>query len=204
MVKAIVFDIGGVLVDLDLNRCIRAFREILGFERITELLDASHQKGIYGEMEAGRLRAERFRELILQESRPGCTGADVDRAMAALLTGVPDTSAQAVKNLSARYPLYLLSNNNPISMARTYELFREAGIEPEAAFKGQFISWEMKLMKPTQECYREVQRRIGLPPGEILFVDDSRTNVDAALQAGWQARHYVPGTSLQALLADLE
>ena len=36
MVKAIVFDIGGVLVDLDLNRCIRAFREILGFERITE------------------------------------------------------------------------------------------------------------------------------------------------------------------------
>lgn len=117
MVKAIVFDIGGVLVDLDLNRCIRAFREILGFERITEILDASHQKGIYGDMEAGLLSADRFRELILAESRPGCTGADVDRAMAALLTGVPEATAQVVKDLSARYPLYLLSNNNPISMA---------------------------------------------------------------------------------------
>ena len=203
MVKAIVFDIGGVLVDLDLKRCIRAFREILGFERITELLDASHQKGIYGEMEAGRLSAQRFRECILAESRPGCTGADVDRAMAALLMGVPETTAQVVKDLSARYPLYLLSNNNPISMARTYELFRGVGIHPETAFRGQFISCEMKLMKPTQECYREVQRRIGLPAGEILFVDDNQTNVDAALQAGWQARYYEPGTSLQSLLADL-
>ena len=163
MVKAIVFDIGGVLVDLDLNRCIRAFREILGFERITEILDASHQKGIYGDMEAGLLSADRFRELIL----------------------------------------YLLSNNNPISMARTYELFRRVGIHPETAFRGQFISCEMKLLKPTQECYREVQRRIGLPAGEILFIDDNQANVDAALQAGWQARYYEPGTSLQALLADL-
>lgn len=203
MVKAIVFDIGGVLVDLDLNRCIRAFREILGFERITEILDASHQKGIYGDMEAGLLSADRFRELILAESRPGCTGADVDRAMAALLTGVPEATAQVVKDLSARYPLYLLSNNNPISMARTYELFRGVGIEPETAFRGQFISCEMKLLKPTQECYREVQRRIGLPAGEILFIDDNQANVDAALQAGWQARYYEPGTSLQALLADL-
>ena len=176
MVKAIVFDIGGVLVDLDLNRCIRAFREILGFERITEILDASHQKGIYGDMEAGLLSADRFRELILAESRPGCTGADVDRAMAALLTGVPEATAQVVKDLSARYPLYLLSNNNPISMARTYELLRGVGIHPETAFRGQFTSCEMKLLKPTQECYREVQRRIGLPAGEILFIDDNHSH----------------------------
>ena len=53
MVKAVVFDIGGVLIGLDLDRCIRAFRENLGYERITELLDPCHQKGIYGDMEAG-------------------------------------------------------------------------------------------------------------------------------------------------------
>ena len=48
MVKAIVFDLGGVLIDLDFDRCVRAFREILGYERITEILELSHQKGIYG------------------------------------------------------------------------------------------------------------------------------------------------------------
>lgn len=203
MVKAIAFDIGGVLIELDLDRCIHAFRDILGFERITELLDPSHQKGIYGEMEAGRLGADHFRELILAESRPGCTKADVDRAMAALLVGMPEATVRVVKDLQTRYPLYLLSNNNPISMARTYAIFRENGIEPKTAFKGEFISWEMQLMKPSQACYREVIRRIGLPAREILFVDDNANNVEAAREAGLQARYYIPGSDLSLLLADL-
>ena len=200
-IKAILFDIGGVLVELDLDRCIRAFREILGFERITDLLDPSHQKGIYGEMEAGRLSAERFRELILAESRPGCTPEDVDRAMAALLVGVPPVTARVVLDLQQRYPLYLLSNNNPISMARTWELFRECGIDE--AFSGQFISWEMQLMKPSAACFEEVIRRVGLPAGEILFVDDNEANVLAARAVGLQARYYIPGSDLSLLLADL-
>ena len=203
MVKAIAFDIGGVLIELDLDRCIHAFRDILGFERITELLDPSHQKGIYGEMEAGRLGADHFRELILAESRPGCTKADVDRAMAALLVGMPEATVRVVKDLQTRYPLYLLSNNNPISMARTYAIFRENGIEPKTAFKGEFISWEMQLMKPSQACYREVIRRIGLPAREILFVDDNANNVEAAREAGLQARYYIPGSDLSLLFADL-
>ena len=55
MPKAIVFDIGGVLIGLNMSRCIEAFRSTLGFERITELVDPYHQKGIYGELEGGRL-----------------------------------------------------------------------------------------------------------------------------------------------------
>ncbi|MBQ6952613.1 MAG: HAD family phosphatase [Bacteroidales bacterium] len=203
MVSAIVFDIGGVLVDLDVQACLRAFREDLGFERITELLDPSHQKGIYGEMEAGRLSADHFRELILAESRPGSTKADVDRAMGALLVGMPPVTARLVNELSTRYPLYLLSNNNPISMARTYELFREAGVDPQRTFKAQFISCDMQLMKPSQECYREVVRRIGLPAEEILFIDDNGTNVEAARVSGMQARYYAPGSDMSLLLADL-
>ena len=201
MVKAIVFDIGGVLVDLDVQACLRAFREDLGFVRITELLDPSHQKGIYGELEAGRLSADYFRELILAESRPGSTKADVDRAMGALLVGMPPITAQVVNALSERYPLYLLSNNNPISMARTWELFRESGID--GAFSGQFISWEMQLMKPSAACFEEVIRRVGLPAGEILFIDDNEANVVAARAVGLQARYYVPGSDLSLLLADL-
>ena len=88
-------------------------------------------------------------------------------------------------------------------MARTYELFWEAGIDHRSTFKAQFISCDMQLMKPSQECYLEVIRRIGLPAGEILFIDDNRTNVEAAREAGMQARYYAPGSDLSLLMADL-
>ena len=203
MVKAIVFDIGGVLIGLDLDRCIRAFREILGFDRITEILDPYHQKGIYGEMEGGLISADEFRRQVLAESRPGCTPADVDRCMAALITGVEDDTAATVKALAGRYPLYVLSNNNPIAMGIINRMLREKGIEPQVVFKDQFISCEMKLLKPSQAIYRAAVERIGLPAGDILFIDDAQANVTAAQEAGLQARLYVPGTPLSALLSDL-
>ena len=69
MVRAVVFDLGGVLIDLDYDSSVRAFREILGYEKITELLDLYHQKGIYGELEAGQMTADEFRAEILRDAR---------------------------------------------------------------------------------------------------------------------------------------
>lgn len=202
MIKAIVFDIGGVLIGLDMDRCIRTFRESLGFERITELLDPFHQKGVYGEMEAGTVSADEFRAAILAESRPDARPSDVDQAMFSLLTGMEPDTVVTVKKMATRYPLYLLSNNNPIAMGKCLDTLRENGIDPDTTFKDQFISCEMKLLKPSQEIYREAIRRVGLPAGEILFIDDSETNVQAAREAGMQARLYVHGSRLSALLAD--
>ena len=131
MVKAIVFDIGGVLIGLDMSRCIHAFQDILGYHRITQLLDPYHQKGIYGNMEEGLITADAFRALVLAESRPGCQPQDVDRCMGALLTGMTQDTVKTVKDLATRYPLYLLSNNNPIAMRLINQEFHRNGIEPE-------------------------------------------------------------------------
>lgn len=202
MVKAILLDIGGVLIGLDLGRCIGAFKETLGFDRITELLDPCHQKGIYGELEAGRLSAAHFRELILAESRPGSRPEQVDECMAALLTGMAEDTVETVRDLSTRYPLYLVSNNNPISMVRCREILRESGVPTEKYFKGEFISADMCLMKPSREFYQAVISRLGLPPEEILFVDDSPANVEGARALGIQARLLLQGARLSTLLAD--
>ena len=76
------------------------------------------------------------------------------------------------------------------------------GIDPEATFKGQFISSDLKMMKPAPEFYRYVIQRIGLPPQEILFIDDNKANVDGARAVGLDARLYNPGTDLGLLLSD--
>ncbi len=203
MIKAIVFDIGGVLINLDMDGCIRAFRSNLGFDRITELLDPCHQKGVYGDMEAGLVSADEFRAEVLRDSRPGSQPEDVDRSMLALLAGMAPDTVETLKALKERYPLYLLSNNNPIAMGHILRMFRDYGIDPETTFREQFISCEMKMLKPSARIYEAVVAGIGLPADEILFVDDSETNVEAARKAGLQARTFVPGTKLSALLSEL-
>ena len=125
MIRAIVFDLGGVLIDLDFDNCVRSFREILGYERITEILDLSHQKGIYGDMEAGLISEDDFRAAVLEDSRPGCVPADVDRAMAGLLTGMDPAKVPLLEHLAEKYPIYGLSNNNEISTARMHEIYEE-------------------------------------------------------------------------------
>lgn len=203
MEKAIVFDIGGVLVQLDMPGCIEAFRRILGFERITELLDPWHQKGIYGEMEAGTLSADEFRRQVLADSRPGCVPGDVDQAMKCLLAGVDPRTAQVVKSLRERYPLYLLSNNNPISMPFCLQALKDAGLDPETTFMDQFISCEMKMLKPSAQIYQEAVRRIGLPAKDVIFLDDNAANVEGARAVGIDARYYRPGSDMAQLLSDL-
>lgn len=198
MTKAIVFDVGGVLITLDLERGIRAFKEVLGYDRISELLDPCHQKGIFGDMEGGIISADEFRAKVLEESRPGSTAEDVDRCVRSILNPIKAETAAAVRSVYGRYPLYLLSNNNPIGMPACLELMEEAGIG--GLYEDMFISSEMKMLKPSPEFYREAIRRIGLPPEEILFIDDSLTNVEAARAQGMDAKWLEPGMPLSQLL----
>ena len=200
MPKAIVFDLGGVLIDLDFDRSILAFEEVLGYGKIRELLDLSHQKGIYGDMEAGLITADEFRAEVLRESRPGSTPADVDRAMAGLLVGMDPKKVPFLERLSRKYPLYCLSNNNEISVRRMHEIYEENGLDWQRIFRKEFLSNRMKLMKPSRGIFDAVTAEIGLPPSEILFVDDSQKNIDGALAAGWQAVLYTQGTDLGACL----
>ena len=202
MIRAIVFDLGGVLIDLDFDNCVRSFREILGYERITEILDLSHQKGIYGDMEAGLISEADFRAAVLKDSRPGCVPADVDRVMAGLLTGMDPAKVKLLERLGEKYPLYGLTNNNEISVARMHAIYEENGLDWKKVFRKEFISCRMKLMKPSREIFDAAAAEIGFPPAEILFVDDSQKNVDGARAAGWQAALYVQGTDLGVCLAN--
>ena len=124
--KAIIFDMGGVLVDLDLDACKKAFKEGLGYERIDEILDACHQKGVFGDMEEGKITADEFREAVLRESRPDAGFSDVDEALAKILVGIEPYKAQLLCKLSASYDIYMLSNNNPIIVPLASKMFADA------------------------------------------------------------------------------
>ena len=194
---------GGVLVDLDIEDCKRAFKDLLGFDRIDELIDPCHQKGIYGDLEEGTLSAEEFRRIVLSESRPGSRPGLVDEAMWHILVGISPYKAELLNRLAQKYDLYLLSNNNPICMPHSTKLFEEAGASLDKVFRKCFLSYEVKALKPSEKFYKSVIDEIGLPAEQMLFIDDSQKNVDGSIAAGLPAVYYQPGTDLSALLADV-
>ena len=199
-IKAIVFDAGGVLLNLNLEACKTAFKDILGYYKIDELLDPCHQKGIYGDMEEGKITADEFRTQVLAESRPGSTPEMVDRCMAALLTEIDKPKADYLNRLKERYPLYMLTNNNEISWLRFLDIFRRDGIPIEETFKEYFISCRMGVLKPNPVIFKKVIDTIGLAPEEILYIDDSPSNAKAASQLGMRGLWYQVGTDLEVLV----
>ena len=202
MIKAIIFDMGGVLVDLDIEDCKEAFKRDLGYYEIDQIIDACHQKGIYGDLEEGKLSADDFRKLVLAGSREGAMPEDVDKAMYHILVGIAPYKVDMLRRLSESYDLYMLSNNNPICTPRAELMFEEAGFSMTKDFKKCYISYQLKALKPSAECFHAIMEDIGIPAENMLFIDDSQKNVDGSIAAGLPAVYYEPGSDLAALLAE--
>lgn len=193
MIKAIIFDMGGVLVDLDKKTCVKNFKERAGLMDIENILDCYHQKGFFHDLEGGRLSVEEFYGEALKISRPGATAEDIKECFCSLLVKVPEYKAELLNELKENYDLYILSNNNSITTDYAEGLFREAGA-PYEIFKELFISYKLKLQKPSPEIFKLVIDRTGCKPEEILFIDDSRINAETAAAMGIKGVYYNPET----------
>lgn len=203
MNRAVIFDMGGVLVDLDIDGCKTAFKRILDYQKIDEIIDPCHQKGIWGDLEEGVLSADEFRKIVLSGSRPGAVPQEVDEAMSYILVGIEPYKVELLRKMAESYDLYMLSNNNEISIKRSSKMFADAGIPMEKIFRKCFLSYQMKALKPSATFYKRVMEEIGRPSDELLFIDDSQKNVDGAIAAGLSAVYYKPGSDLAVMLADV-
>lgn len=199
MIKAILFDMGGVIVNLDRPRCIESFKRMCGLDSIDSFLNIYHPQGTFQDMEGGAIGEQEFYRRILAECRPGTTVQQVRNAFWSLIGDIEPYKADFIKELSAKYDVYMLSNNNPLIVRRIRGLFRRAGL-PMDTFKGLFFSYKMKMLKPNPEIYREAVRQTGLKASECLFIDDSDINVKAAEAVGMKGLHYIQGTDLKAAI----
>ena len=189
-------------MDLDVEGCKTAFKMILGYDNIDNIIDACHQKGIWGELEEGAMSADDFRRIVLTDSRPGSRVEDVDKAMSYILIGIEPYKVQLLRYLSESYDLYMLSNNNSICLPFAADIFEKAGIPLDDIFLKLFLSFEMKALKPSEEFYKRVVAQLGGVVDDMLFIDDSMRNVEGAIAAGLPSVYYEPGSDLAALLAD--
>lgn len=199
-IENIVFDLGGVLVDIDLERCREAFRRI-GMPQMAEFIDAYHPAAMIGRMEAGELTPhETCDEIRRLTGRPETPDETILEAYTRIITGVPAAKIRMVDALRRRgFRTYVLSNNNPASMKLIRAAFEHEGLPMELCFDKMYLSYEMKLLKPSEEIFRAMIADSGMVPGRTLFVDDSEKNAETARRLDFAVYVPAPGEDFSRL-----
>ena len=199
MIRAIILDMGGVIIDLDRERCIKSFHA-LGCDAIDEMLDPFHQKGYFEDLEIGQIDADEFCEKIAGCCNPGVTHRQIREAFLSFCSGVEPYKWELIKKLGEKYEMYVLSNNNPIVVPYFNEIGSRYGVSLETSFKKCFFSYRMHMEKPCRDIFVKAISEIGLPAGEMLFVDDSAVNLEVGASFGLKTALCFPGDDLEKVI----
>jgi len=178
-VKNIVFDMGGVIITLERAEAVRRFEEA-GLKTAEELLDPYHQKGIFLDLEDGRLSREEFYEAVRKEADTYISDEAIDYGWLGFLKDVPETKLKMLEDLREKgYNLYLLSNTNPIVMSWVFSpAFSQKGKGIDKYFDKLYLSYQIGCTKPDPRIFEFMLDDSGMIPAETLFIDDGKANVE--------------------------
>jgi epoxide hydrolase-like predicted phosphatase len=189
MIKNIVFDLGGVLMDIDFRRTFLAF-EVIGFRGAEEAFHDPEIHRLLTDFETGSYCSIELRRKFRELTGLKCNDIQFDKAWNAMLVGFRRERIDRVQEVARRYKTYLLSNTNPIH-ARWFnaELNRQFGIESmDHLVDKAWYSHLMGFRKPDERIYNKLLKITKIHPDETLFLDDMPINVEVARSLGIQAR----------------
>lgn len=185
-IKNIIFDFGGVLLDIDISKTVDAFKK-LGIEGFHEDDIYPETKNVFLELEMGNINTREFFE-ALREQYPSANKAsdkELYEAWCALLLDFDLKKFDLIKSLSSKYNLYLLSNTNyPHRIRFLNNYIRQTGFDMESLFKKCYYSDEMRGRKPDISIYNRVIKDAGIEPSETIFIDDNLVNITHAIESG--------------------
>lgn len=188
MTPDLLFDLGGVIMEIDRMRAVEAFAA-LGMENADAFFDPYVQRGYFGMLEAGEISATQFRNDIRQLFSRRVSDEEIDAGLCRFLIGIPDERLERLAALrNAGHRVYMLSNTNPI-MWQAFILpeFCKLGGSISDYFDGVVTSFEVGCCKPDERIFRYACERFGLNPAQTTFYDDGAGNVDAARRLGFNA-----------------
>ncbi len=200
MIKNIIFDFGGVILNIDFQKSIDAFEE-LGFTDFDELFSQFKADELFMKLEVGRVSEDDFFERLKEVAPKSVEKHQLKNAWNAMLLSYRKESLEFLKNLSSKYNLYLLSNTNEIHYAAFSEMLRRETKfnNLESFFTKTYYSHEVKLRKPDKEIYEYVMRDAKIKPEETLFIDDTYTNFDEAEKLGIKTHLLLPDERIESI-----
>lgn len=198
-IKNIVFDLGGVLINLDFERALKAFQKA-GFDDIESQLQSFNREGIFDQFELGEISEDEFRSAIRKQAKVSLTDQEIDDMWNLILVDIPREKLELILDLRGKYMVYLLSNTNKTHWDYTCQnAFNYHGFRANDYFEKTFLSFEMHLAKPDKAIFEKMLEDANLLPEETLFIDDSEANCKVASELGIHTHHYHIGDDLKEI-----
>jgi putative hydrolase of the HAD superfamily len=186
-IEAIIFDLGGVLINLDYNKTVIEMKK-LGID-----LDFSkaNQNELFDLLEEGKIEPEKFLEELQSSTKNEVSYDQITIAWNSILLDFPTNRLKLLKELRKEFPLYLFSNTNAIHIAEVNSILsKEHGIPNLSGFFDHvYLSHELGLRKPKVEAFQAIIDEQKLNPKRTLFIDDSIQHIEGARNAKLVSEH---------------
>jgi len=198
-IKNIVFDLGGVLLDISFEKAAAAFAR-LGVDNFDSFYSKESADHLFEALETGQISNPDFLQRMQQYCAPGTPTDAVEAAWNAILLDFRAPSVRHLGELRQRYRIFLLSNTNSIHQAAFSRQFSlDFGIHFDSLFEKAWYSHSIGRRKPYPETFTWALGDAGLLAAETLFIDDAAANIAGAAAAGMQTRLLQPEERIEDL-----
>ena len=186
--NAIIFDLGGVILNIDYHKTISAFKNI-GVSNFDVLYTQAKQNNVFDDFEMGKISEYEFRDYIRKVSNKNLSNEQIDLAWNAMLLDLPISRVRLLNELSKTYPIYLYSNTNAIHLKAFRQIIKTSfdnELLLESLFLKTYYSHELGMRKPNQDGFLKIINVHDLEVASTLFIDDSEQHIKGATAVGLQ------------------
>ncbi len=189
-IKNILFDLGGVVIDIDFKYTIEALAQLSG-KTVEEVHQLSLQDAYYDKYERGHLTNAQFLDLIRKSLAFEAEDEEVIAAWNALLLAIPKERIDLVKKLSENYKVLVLSNTSNYHVLGFNEILKNSTghASLNEVYHHVYFSYDLGCRKPEARIYEKVLENAGIKAEETLFLDDNYDNIQAAEKLGFKTIH---------------
>ena len=202
-INAIIFDLGGVLLDINYRLTIEAFIN-LGCSDFESIYTQQKQSQLFDDFETGKVSSETFRKSLQKQMEFSISNVEFDNAWNKMLLQLPEQRIELLEKLNKKFSLFLLSNTNEIHIKAFKKIISSSiGYERfENCFKKVYFSSEIGNRKPNASCFEMVLSENKLSAAKTLFIDDSIQHVEGAYKIGIKTLLIESGEELVSIFPD--
>ena len=199
-IRNIIFDWGGVIINIDYNRTVNAFME-MGMKDFARNYNQLQQNHLFDKLDVGEVSGDDFFAELHKEMPKGISRDQVRDAWNGMLLDFPEENFHLLKKVKDKYRSFLFSNTNEPHLEYYFKKIEKwYGItEMDPLFEKAYYSCRFGMRKPDPEAFMKILKENSLNPSETLFIDDSIQHIEGAGEAGLRVYHLQPPEKLTDL-----